>query len=353
MTAKKKLFAAGGVLAAGLGATGVGLATLSSRYPQTDKELLLPGWLVSRYTGFSSMSELVNAPRSKPTAHDIDIPTHRRIDISRIMIDGPAGPLPLYIYRAKKRVGGDAGRGSTALFWLHGGGYARGSASAEVRSIADFVLTTDTVVIAPEYRTSVQAPYPAAIDDSYAALLWTRDNWRALGTNPDQLFIGGMSAGGGLAVALALKARDTGEVQLAFQLPLYPMMNDRMDTASMMGNEELIWDETKNRLAWELYLGDLFGSNRVPAYAAPARAESFAGLPPAYTFIGLQDPFLDETVDYVEALQGAGVPVTYDLYEGGFHGFDQFTWTALARTARANCSAAYQRAVETCFAPQK
>lgn len=353
MTVKKKLIAAGGMLAAGLSATGVGLASLSSRYPQTDKALLLPGWLTHRRYRFSSMSELVDAPISELTSHDIEIPTHRRIDISRIIIDGPAGPLPLYIYRAKKRVGEDAGGGSTALFWLHGGGYARGSASAEVRSIADFVLTTDTVVIAPEYRTSVQAPYPAAFDDSYAALLWTRDNWRALGTNPDQLFIGGMSAGGGLAVALALKARDTGEVQLAFQLPLYPMMNDRMDTPSMMGNEELCWNETQNRLAWELYLGDLFGSSRVPAYAAPARADSFEGLPPAYTFIGLQDPFLDETVDYVEALQAAGVAVTYDLYEGGFHSFDYFTWTALARTARANCLAAYQRAVETCFAPQK
>lgn len=349
--AKKALLTAAGTLGAGLGTAGAGFSALARRYPDTDKQLLVPGWLSHRRYRFASLQELLDAPETQPSAHDIPVPTHRHMDISRLIIDGPAGPLPLYIYRAKKRSEG-SGAGSTALLWLHGGGYARGSASTEADAVADYVLGTDTVVIAPEYRTSAQEPYPAAFDDSYAALLWVRDNPHVLGTNPAQIFVGGMSAGGGLAVALALKARDTGEVAIAFQLPLYPMLNDRMDTPSMMGNAELCWNETMSRIAWELYLGELFASDRVPAYAAPARAASFANLPPAYTFIGMQDPFLDETVDYVEALQGAGVPVDYDLYEGGFHNFDAFGWSALGRTARANCLAAYRQATETCFAEQ-
>lgn len=302
---------------------------------------------------FSSREELLNSRFTVPAAHDVPLQKHLKIATDRIMIQGPAGDMPLYIYRAKTPVESVNPAGATALYWCHGGGSARGTASTEAQNIADYVLATNTVVVAPEYRISAQAPFPAAFDDAYAGLLWLRDNAQAVGANPAQIFVGGMSAGGGLAVALTLKARDTGDVAVAFHLPLYPMLNDRMDTPSMMGNEEICWNEGMNRIAWELYLGELFGTDQVPAYAAPARAESLAGMPPAYTFIGLQDPFLDETVDYVEALEAAGVEVAYDLYEGGFHNFDAFAWSQLGSTVRANCTEAYKDAGARHFAPQK
>lgn len=349
---KKSLRLAAGLAGGVVCAAGLGFGALVARYPRTDLQILVPGWWGYRRYRFSSMQELLDSKFTVPAAHDVPLQDHPKIATDRVMIEGPAGPMPLYIYRAKEPVGPVNPAGATALYWCHGGGYARGTASTEARNVADYVLSTNTVVVAPEYRTSAQAPFPAAFEDAYAGLLWLRDNAESVGANPSQIFVGGMSAGGGLAVALALKARDTGDVAVAFQLPLYPMLDDRMESASMVGNRELCWNEGLSRIAWELYLGELFGSDDVPAYAAPARATSWEGMPPAYTFIGMLDPFLDETLDFVEGLQEAGVEVAYDLYEGGFHNFDAFGWSQLGATARAHCKAAYRDAVERHFADQ-
>ncbi len=183
------------------------------------------------------------------------------------------------------------------------------------------IARSDCVVIAPDYRLSIEAPYPAALEDGYDALLWMKENAGELGIRDDQLMVGGESAGGGLAAALTLYARDKGEVNIAFQMPLYPMIDDRMITASAMNNNSPIWDSNTNQWAWKLYLGDLESEN-VPPYAAPARAAHFTCLPPAVTFVGDLEPFRDETIQFVEKLRKAGVPVDFEVFAGCYHGFD-------------------------------
>jgi len=208
------------------------------------------------------------------------------------------------------------------ILWLHGGGYAFGAPEQAYAYAKRFIETSPAIVIAPDYRTSLEAPYPAALEDSYQTLLWMKDHATALGIRNNQLMIGGDSAGGGLTVATCLYARDQGDVSLAFQMPLYPMLDDRMNTPSAKDNNAPLWNSKSNDTAWKLYLGDLFKTEHVPYYAAPARATNYHGLPPAVTFVGDLEPFRDETLAYIQNLQAAGIAVNYKVYKGCFHGFN-------------------------------
>lgn len=208
------------------------------------------------------------------------------------------------------------------LLWMHGGGYGLGIPEVDEGAFREFIRETGCVIVAPDYRLSVEKPYPAALEDCYAALLWLKDHASSLGVRENQLMVGGYSAGGGLAAALAIYARDKGEVSIAFQMPIYPMIDDRMITGSSRDNDAPVWNTRSNETGWRLYLGPLFGTQEVPAYAAPARLTDFHGLPPAFTFVGSIEPFRDETVDYMERLKEAGVPVTYKVFDGCFHAFD-------------------------------
>src|SRR3546814_233257 len=153
------------------------------------------------------------------------------------------------------------------------------------------------------------------------SLLWLKTHAGELGVRDDQLAVAGMSAGGGLTAALTLLARDRGDVNIAFQIPLYPMIDDRMDSESASDSDAPVWNSASNGIAWKTYLGALFGAD-VPAYAAAARATDYRGLPPTCTFVGDLEPFRDETLRYVENLKAAGVPVAFELFRGAFHGFD-------------------------------
>jgi len=181
--------------------------------------------------------------------------------------------------------------------------------------------TRDCVIVAPDYRKSLEAPYPAAVNDCYGALLWLKENAAALGVREDQIFVMGQSAGGGLTAAVSLMARDRGDVRIAHQFPLYPMIDHRMVTASSRDNDAPLWNSKHNRIAWDLYLGSV-ARDEVPKYASPALETDYADLPPTTTFVGELDPFLDETTEYVEALRAAGVPVEFRSYPGCYHGFD-------------------------------
>jgi acetyl esterase/lipase len=224
--------------------------------------------------------------------------------------------------------------GVAGVLWIHGGGYAIGTPEQSRATARRLVAATNCVVVLPDYRLSTQAPYPAALDDCYDALIWLRDNVAELGVAEDQLVIGGESAGGGLTAGLTLLSRDRGEVAVAFQMPLYPMIDDR-PTPSSRDNHAPVWNTATNNAAWDLYLGNLRGGD-VPAYAAPARATDFAGLPPTLTFVGDVEPFHDEVLDYVARLRAGGVPVTSAVYPGAFHGFDLVAPSApISRQARA------------------
>jgi acetyl esterase/lipase len=213
--------------------------------------------------------------------------------------------------------------------------------------------TRDCVIVAPDYRKSLEAPYPAAVNDCYGSLLWLKENAAELGVREDQLLVMGVSAGGGLTAAVSLMARDRDEVRIAHQLPLYPMIDHRMVTESSRDNDAPLWGSKHNRIAWDLYLGGLAGGD-VPKYASPALETDFAGLPPTTTFVGDLDPFLDETVAYVEGLRAAGVPVELRRYPGCYHGFDRIRPGAkVSREANQFLRDRFAFAVDHDFAKQR
>ncbi|OBK13716.1 alpha/beta hydrolase [Mycobacterium asiaticum] len=243
--------------------------------------------------------------------------------------------------------------GVAGMLYLHGGGYALGSPDLEAVGCRALIEQSDCVVVSPDYRLSTEAPYPAALEDCYAALLWLKDNAERLGVRSDQLAVTGGSAGGGLTAALTLYARDKGEVGVAFQMPLYPMIDDRSTTPFAQHNDAPVWDAATNKAAWRMYLGDLYGTKQVPAYAAPARATDYRGLPPTFTFVGDIDTFHDETVAYVDALQAADVPTEFRVFPGCYHGFEGFAGKAdVSQRAIQYRNRWFRRALDTYFCPQ-
>jgi acetyl esterase/lipase len=216
----------------------------------------------------------------------------------------------------------------------------------------DLVAECGAVVISPAYRLSVQAPYPAAIKDCYKALMYMKNHADELGIRSDQIMVGGESAGGGLAAALCMYARDKKSVQIAFQMPLYPMLNYK-DTPSSVDNHAKVWNTKKNHMAWKLYLRSL--KNRdIPVYASPSQCKNYENLPPAYTFVGDAEPFYCETLDYIDALRKAGVTANVDVYPEGYHAFDMMNPydTMSIRAAKKFCKE-FLYAKEHYFAQQK
>lgn len=237
------------------------------------------------------------------------------------------------------------------LLWIHGGGYAVGMAGMVYMSRAlDLVKSHGAVVVTPEYRLAGKAPYPAALEDCYTALKYLRDHAEELGCNRDQLMVGGESAGGGLTAALCMYARDKGEVKIAFQMPLYPMLDDR-DTDSSRDNHGITWNTRRNHAAWKLYLRNVTGEPS--PHAVPARQTDYSSLPPAYTFVGDREPFYCETLAFIENLNAAGVPAHVDVYPTGFHAFDiLLPFRKISKQAAAKFETQFLYAVEHYSAPQ-
>ncbi|MDY2939076.1 MAG: alpha/beta hydrolase [Fusicatenibacter sp.] len=239
------------------------------------------------------------------------------------------------------------------ILWIHGGGYITGMAEMIYMSRAiGLVKKYGAVVVTPAYRLTWEAPYPAALEDCYAALKFLADHSDELGVNSSQIMVGGESAGGGLSAALCMYARDLGEVNIAFQMPLYPMLDDR-DTDSSKDNHAPVWNTKRNHFGWKAYLGENYGQDVSP-YAAAARQTDYSGLPPAYTFVGDIEPFYCETLTYVENLKKAGIPASVDVYPNCFHAFDMLTpMRKISKQAAAEFEKQYLYAAEHYFAEQK
>lgn len=246
-----------------------------------------------------------------------------------------------------------AGQLLPGLLWIHGGGYISGMKEMVYFTRGfDPIAEGSAVVVSPGYTHSFRKPYPAALEDCYAALVYMKEHARELGIRDDQIFVGGESAGGGLTAALCMAAKDRGEVNIACQLPLYPML-DCFDTPSSRDNHAKGWNTRKNRLAWRIYLRGLGKGEQVPCYASPSRREDYAELPPCYTFVGDLEPFLDETKTYVEKLREAGVEAEADVWPGFWHAYDvMHTEKEDSKRAAERFREHFREACRRYFAPQ-
>ena len=254
-------------------------------------------------------------------------------------IDSPAGAMMVKVLQPRESDGPVPG-----ILWIHGGGYMMGGAYMVNISVGKLLATRyGAVVVSPNYRLAGQAPYPAALEDCYAALEWMYAHAEELGIDKERIIVGGESAGGGLAAAVCLYARDQGEIPIALQLPLYPML-DCEDTPSSANNHGEVWDTRRNHWGWRHYLGDLYGTDRVPKYASPARETDYSGLPPCYTYVLDGEPFYCETLTYVQHLQEAGVEAYVAVYHGDVHAFDLYHfWEEQSRMAKEKLCEMYVR----------
>ena len=222
------------------------------------------------------------------------------------------------------------------VYSIHGGGYIRGTYDMDDAKFDRWCPTYGIIGVSVEYRLSPETPYPGPLEDCYAGLKWTYDNADEIGIDRDKIGITGVSAGGGLCAALALLARDRGEVPLQFQLLDCPMLDDRQITPSSQAEDLVIWTKQTNAFGWQCYLGDLYGTDDVHYTAAPARAEDLSGLPEAYVCVGGADGFRDEDITYALRLYGAGVPTELHVYPGAPHGVGLFPQTAIAQRYAAD-----------------
>ena len=232
------------------------------------------------------------------------------------------------------------------ILWIHGGGYTGGTPAMVLGSCAhDLAKRYGAVVISPGYRLAGEAPYPAAFEDCCAALEYMWDHAEELGIDRERIVVGGESAGGGLAAAVCLYARDEGKVKVAMQLPLYPML-DCEDTDSSRDNHGKNWNTEKNHEGWRIYLGELWGKGSVPPYASPSRETDYKGLPPCYTYVCEGEPFYCETLEYVRRLNEAGVPAKADVFPGNVHAFDLVRpWRRSSKEAKKKRAEAYEKVI--------
>ncbi|MFJ4191927.1 alpha/beta hydrolase [Kitasatospora sp. NPDC089509] len=210
------------------------------------------------------------------------------------------------------------------LYYLHGGGMVTGNAwSVLPRVLRSWALPLGLAVVSVEYRLAPGTRFPGAVEDCYAGLDWVAGHAAELGVDARRLVIGGKSAGGGLAAALALLARDRGGPAALGQLLLSPMLDDRGDTFSsrqLAGHDT--WDRTSNATAWQAVLGERYGAAELSPYAAPARATDLSRLPAAYLDVGSAETFRDEVVGYADAIWRAGGTAELHVWPGACHGFD-------------------------------
>ena len=267
-----------------------------------------------------------------------------RVEMIDLAVEGAdgEGTVPVRLYRPR-HIEGPTG----CIFHIHGGGYVGGSVKEVEFLHRPLSAELGCAILTVDYRLAPETRYPGALEDCYRALAWLFGEAEALGIDAARIGVMGESAGGGLAAALALYARDKGEHALAFQHLIYPMIDDRTcarEPHPYAG--EFIWHPHNNDFGWSALLGHAPGGDGVSPYAAAARADDLSGLPPTFIGTAALDLFVDENVDYAKRLIGAGVPTELHVWPGAFHGFDLVPGVPVSDSARAASTAALRRFLE-------
>jgi triacylglycerol lipase len=299
--------------------------------------------------------DLVPALALVPDLNDLDdrsLPRYRAALAGATASLGKDGDVEVREVEMPRRDGGSVqallyvpvGEGTgrlPALLNVHGGGYVLGSPWREDVAMRAFVRALGCAALSPRYRLAPEHPHPAALDDCLAGLEWLADRADTLGIDRGRIALRGVSAGGGLAVGLALRARDEGGPAIRHLQLIYPMLDDR--TRETMGTGQFVWTAAANGYGWNSLLRG-HDRERPPAYAVPSRAESVAGLPPTFVAVGSIDLFVAENLELARRLSASRVPVELHVYPGAYHGFAALAGTGPAETLRRDETAALARA---------
>ncbi len=256
-------------------------------------------------------------------------------------IEGPAGPIPLRVYRPPTADGTTL----PVVVFIHGGGWSVGDLDTYDGIARDHAVRAHAVVVSVEYRLAPEHPFPAAVDDAWAATQWVAAHAAELGADPDRLAVAGDSAGGNLSAVMAQLARDAGGPAIRFQLLWYPATTGDTSLPSFKENADApILDLAAVKGFTKWYVSKDVDLTNPPATLLPARAESLADLPPAYIATAGHDPLRDDGARYAELLRSAGVPVELHVAETLVHGYLGYVGVVPAATEASERALAALRA---------
>ncbi|KAI8670497.1 Abhydrolase-3 domain-containing protein [Fusarium keratoplasticum] len=279
----------------------------------------------------ASLDELLELRREEPPRDDA-IYNDPGIDIEEITVPGGDGLIHAIVLTSKSR--STSSKLRPGILFIHGGGRVMGNVYVGLAAVSDFVKELDAVVVSPEYRLAPDFHGSAAVQDSYASLVWMSENLSNLNIDPARFIIAGVSAGAGIAAGTLLYSRDNNGPKVCAQLLVCPMLDDRFISLSSRQFENgrgfyTAW----GRYAWKLVLGDDAENGTVSQYVAPGRAEDLSDLPQAYIDAGSGEPFRDEDIAYATKLWECGVQADLHIWGGGCHGFDLFYPTEIGAEA--------------------
>ncbi|MBB3955664.1 alpha/beta hydrolase [Novosphingobium sediminicola] len=299
--------------------------------------------IIAMTSGFYPMGA-AKLPMLRGAIATARLPERPAVPIRTAMVPVGGGMGEVKVYVLNERAGAAP---RPAILHTHGGGFITGSALLEMPGLVELAQELDCIIVSVEYSLAPEATWRVSMEQNYAGLLWLHTQAAGLGVDRARIAVAGESAGGGHAALLAQTARDRGQVPLAFQCLIYPMLDDRTGSTwqPAPGLGRIGWDADANRYGWRAFLGQAAGGAGVPSRAVPARAASLAGLPPAFIGTGSIDLFAREDIAYAQRLTAEGVPTQLLVLPGAFHGFDKVMPKAwVSRQLLAARLAAYRRA---------
>jgi acetyl esterase/lipase len=297
----------------------------------------MPGFQFSRDT-LAATRAMMNAmrPAAQPPAD---------VNVSERRIPGPAGAPDVRVIVTQPKA---AGTGRPGILHIHGGGYVMGTAEMTVPTDAAYATQFGATVVSVDYRLAPETPHPGPVEDCYAALAWLHAQAAELGVDRGRIAVSGESAGGGLAAATVLLARDRAQYAVAFQHLVFPMLDDRTVTQSDASPHlgEFVWTPDSNRFGWTALLGRAPGGHDVSPYAAAARMTDLSRLPPTFLACGALDLFLEENLDYARRLIRTGVATEMHIYPGAPHGFMMLEAARVSKAFARDSMTALKRGLE-------